>query len=405
MPTTPMAMQTTRIGDILPTPSTRRTVGWRPGLLASLLAAFFTTLLTCCHWPTASAQSNDAQSNDVQSNDSVAAPASGLNGGLPISGIRRQPRPDKPADNAATTSLAATSLLKRSLHNVVHGPPVNAKIQQRVWAGSREMSGVGSYIQSGGGSGQFRMQINFYDAVSSGTAAQHQQLRQISDGRLAWFESVIGQQRTRSRVDVGLLNESWRYANLSATGGHPQSGFGATSASHLAGQTSHGKISPGLLVGGVCELLDQIGRDYTLVLSRGRVRTTPVWVLRGEFSETARQRLKADGMTGPLPPLFPVAVRVTLLDGSQWTRQPEANVVDGNAAETLSNRGPSPTDPRLDLFPIRIEFCTGDAMRLAIQEKNALDRTVAIHKPSLGRLISVLELKNLRVLPSVPPIS
>ena len=122
---------------------------------------------------------------------------------------------DQPPTPAANTSAAtrqpdaspavsqprATGLLRQVIWQLAHGPAFIAKVRETVWATGRKVVGVGTYEQSGGGSGQFNLQITMHD----GDGRHH--FQQISDGKLAWTRSEVSGHVALRRVDVGRLDE------------------------------------------------------------------------------------------------------------------------------------------------------------------------------------------------------
>ncbi len=80
-------------------------------------------------------------------------------------------------------------------------PSFHAKVRETVWTNGREVVGVGTYEQAGGGSGRFNLQVTMHDGDGK------HRLQQISDGRLAWTRTEIAGKVSLRRVDVGRLDE------------------------------------------------------------------------------------------------------------------------------------------------------------------------------------------------------
>jgi hypothetical protein len=175
----------------------------------------------------------------------------------------------------------ARELIQRVIDSIATGRAFDAKVRQRVWTSGREMVGVGTYEQAGGGTGQFNLQVNMHDGDGKHT------LQQISDGRLTWTRTEIDSKVTLKRVDVGRLSE-W-----------------ATSIN-----TPH-RASPRLRVGAWTELLDSLAQDYQLRLTAGRLESHAVWIVAGTLRPEIRQQvLSSSG--GRWPELYPTQIRVAI---------------------------------------------------------------------------------------------
>ena len=117
-------------------------------------------------------------------------------------------------------------------------------------------------------------------------------LQQISDGRLAWTRTDIAGNVALRRVDVGRLN-------------------GSMINYHMTASTT---VSPRLKVGAWTEMLDLVDRDYVLRLGTSQLQSRPVWVIRGNLSESARRRILTESRVKKLPELFPTRVNVAIAD-------------------------------------------------------------------------------------------
>ncbi|MGB7344369.1 MAG: hypothetical protein WBD20_09165 [Pirellulaceae bacterium] len=237
---------------------------------------------------------------------------------------------------------AAGQLIQQVIHRLAYGRPFDAKVRQRVWTAGREMVGVGTYEQAGGGTGRFNMQVTMHDGDGKHT------LQQISDGRLAWTRSVISQDITLRRVDVGRLNE-WvrdvsRQDNSSPT-----------------------YVPPKLKVGALTEMLDQIQRDYDLKM--GKIKSAPLLGISGTLSSEARKRIKTESRVGEWPDLFPTRIVIAI------------------AAESLPNMNFG------EGLPVRIEFWSDPVQQEGSDQKAQPE----------GRLISLLELYSIRPI-DAPPV-
>ncbi len=254
----------------------------------------------------------------------------------------------------------ATLLVSRTMEQLVLGDAFDAKLRQRIWVASREVVGVGHYEQSGGGSGRFNLEMTIHDGDT------RQSMRQISDGKLCWTRTQVGEWIAISRIDIGRIDEFQR--DRLAT------------FARLGQAESLSALPARLRVGGIVELLDKISRDYDLRVGKGTVERQPVWTLRGQLTAAAVVRLKAISGRDDLAPLCPAEVRVAI-------------AATGDA--TGFGVG----------LPIRIEFWSSPDSAVPIAPKitpvsknlkDNLDPSDSVegspHGAPAGRLISLLEL-------------
>jgi hypothetical protein len=176
----------------------------------------------------------------------------------------------------------AVNLLRQVLDMVVHGPAFDAKVRETVWTTGREVVGVGTYEQAGGGSGRFNLQLTMHDGDGK------HRLQQISDGRLAWTRSEIAGHVALRRVDVGRLDQ-W-----------------------VKGETSHMRVSPGLRVGAWAEMLSTIERDFNLRVDGASLKGEAVWVISGILRSDQRDRVRIESGREDWPMLHPTRVRVAI---------------------------------------------------------------------------------------------
>ncbi len=242
----------------------------------------------------------------------------------------------------APSQDAAHDLVEQVIHRLAFGRPFDAKIRQRVWTAGREMVGVGTYEQAGGGTGCFNMQVTMHDGDGQHT------LQQISDGRLAWTRSMISDKVVLRRVDVGRLNEWVRDVSRQKN-------------------PSPNHVPPKLKVGALTEMLDTIRRDYDLRM--GKIKSAPLLGISGTLSSEARKRILLESGAKDWPELFPTRIMVAI------------------AAEPLpqTNFGQG--------LPVRIEFWSDPVVANSSSEKA---------EPQ-GRLISLLELYSVRPI-DAPPV-
>ncbi|WP_145416573.1 hypothetical protein [Planctomycetes bacterium K23_9] len=240
------------------------------------------------------------------------------------------------------TQEAAQQLIQQVIHRLAFGRPFDAKIRHRIWTAGREMVGVGTYEQAGGGTGRFNMQVTMHDGDGKHT------LQQISDGRLAWTRSVISDKITLRRVDVGRLNEWVRDASRQEN-------------------TSPTYVPPKLKVGALTEMLDMIQRDYDLKM--GKIRSAPLLGISGTLSSEARKRTLLESGAKDWPTLLPTRIMIAI------------------AAEPLPNTNFGQG------LPVRIEFWSDPVIG---------DDSSQPDHPE-GRLISLLEIYSVRAI-DAPPV-
>tara|TARA_R110002049_G_scaffold2750_6_gene22061 strand:- start:23467 stop:24939 length:1473 start_codon:yes stop_codon:yes gene_type:complete len=237
-----------------------------------------------------------------------------------------------------TSHPKAVVLLDHTINRLANGPAFNAKVRQRVWSVGREVVGIGTYEQAGYGSGRFNLQIAMLDGAGKHT------LQQISDGRLAWTRTVIADEVSLRRVDVGRLDE-WIPAQATDTRAIYQQGLtpvdfsrsplsatapppltpqsetwttnrsparrSGTPGSVAPGSVAPGSVAPRLIVGAWTEMLDSIRRDYVLRLGSSTIEKQPVLVITGYLRESVRRDVLA-AAGGSWPEMYPTTVKLAI---------------------------------------------------------------------------------------------
>jgi hypothetical protein len=186
------------------------------------------------------------------------------------------------------SSPQADAVLLKTLELIVHGPAFDAKVRETVWTTGRQVVGVGTYEQAGGGSGAYNLQITMHDGDGK------HRLQQISDGKLAWTRSEIAGQVSLRRVDVGRLEE-W------------------------VGGARPGGIAPRLTVGAWAEMLHTIRRDYVLQVHEGHLKEERVWIVSGKLCSERRQQVLLDTGRETWPMLHPTRVLIALQSNKDET--------------------------------------------------------------------------------------
>ncbi len=177
----------------------------------------------------------------------------------------------------------ANLLVQRTIERLALGDAFDAKLRQRIWVGGREVTGIGHYEQSGGGTGRFSLEMTVHDGDA------RQSIRQISDGKLAWIRTQLGESISLRRVDLGRIDEVYREQIRAEAS--PLAGTSRPTANAAAANVT----PPWMRVGGLVELIDQIARDYDLRVGKGTIDKKPVWIVRGVLSEPAWTRVQDAG--------------------------------------------------------------------------------------------------------------
>lgn len=206
----------------------------------------------------------------------------------------------KPVRQGPLSEDPAALLATRTIERLALGDAFDAKLRQRTWVGGREVVGIGRYEQSGEGSGRLSLEMTIHDGDS------RHELRQISDGKLAWFRSEVGELVTLRRIDVGRVKELHHELTRSTD---PTAVF-PTPAKEPADRNKI--VSPWMRIGGLIELIDQIAQDFDLRVTRGKVDDKPVLILRGSINEEAKLRIRKSDAASDWPALHPYEVRVAI---------------------------------------------------------------------------------------------
>ncbi len=225
--------------------------------------------------------------------------------------IAQEPTTPPSEPKAGPPDPKAELLALRTIQRLAMGDAFDAKLRQRIWTSGREVVGVGHYEQAGGGTGRFSLEMTIHDGDS------RQSIRQISDGKLSWTRTQIGQQIAIGRVEIGRIDEFEREQRFqSSLTEKKTTPFGSTKLVAMPSIDSRERLPARLLVGGLVELLHQIMRDYSLRIGKGTVERQPVWILRGSLTEEARARILTASGRKAWAPLCPVEVRVAIAAAS-----------------------------------------------------------------------------------------
>ena len=235
---------------------------------------------------------------------------------------------------------AGLLLLDQVVERLANGQAFEAKVRQRVWASGREVVGVGKLVQAAGGSGAFSLRLTMHDGNGKHS------FEQVSDGRLAYTRTEIGGTVSLKRVDVGWLDEGLRALRR------------------------NDRIRPSLRVGGLCEMIDTLRRDYDLRVGESELEGRPLHVLIGTLKPERAAGVKRESGRD-LPDLFPRHINVFII---------------------------AQDDPRTGIqrgVPIRIEHRSEKVVSTDSPERQGESRP--------GGLISLLELYSVQPI-SPPPI-
>jgi len=195
-------------------------------------------------------------------------------------------------------------LVQRTIQRLALADAFDAKLRQRIWAGGREVVGIGHYEQSGGGTGRYSLEMTIHDGDLRHTN------HQISDGKLAWIRTHLGDAVTLRRVDLGRIDEFYRELARQGLAREPLAISREANPGELATQDEW--VQPWMRVGGLVELVDQIAHDYTLRISKGYVDERAVWILRGELTPAAFERMTNGDNGAVWSALNPYEVRMAI---------------------------------------------------------------------------------------------
>lgn len=155
-------------------------------------------------------------------------------------------------------------ILHQAIHESVWGMPVACDIRQTIELYGRKMTGFGKYVRGGRGSGRLRMSLQ----LPAGD--QMNSLLQVSDGELLYSLETIGDDSTRTRVDLAKVRERLIITTESL---------------------NDPVIAMYLAIGGQAELLRKLYQQYEWTnVEEGELGGTPVWWLTGKLASNPPQR-------------------------------------------------------------------------------------------------------------------
>jgi hypothetical protein len=321
--------------------STAPVVPWRLRWIRFVLASLAFGIAWTARHPDAAAV--EPPGNGARVVNSPAPQASSLSS-LDRSEPNAAGQRSKAQNTSDRSDPRAIGLLQQVLARMVLGPAFHAKVRETVWTHGREVVGVGTYEQAGGGSGRFHLQVTMHDGDGK------HRLQQISDGRLAWTRTEIAGKVSLRRVDVGRLDE-W--------------------VGRAIGETP---IAPRLTVGAWAELLSSIQRDHILAVVGAKLEGEPVWVITGRLRPDRRSEVLGESDRSEWPMLFPTRVHVAIRSQSD------------------------PDTGFGELLPVRFEFWS-DPFDEGVSETESSPATAA--RDPAGRLITLIELYSIQ--PISPP--
>lgn len=288
--------------------------------------------------------------------------------------------PPSTVRRADTEENHGKMLATRAVERLALGDAFDAKLRQRIWTGGREVVGIGYYEQSGGGTARYSLEMTIHD----GDLRHHS--RQISDGKLAWVRSQLADEITLRRVDLGRIDEFYREVVRQGLAKESRS-LGIAKRVGVAGGGNDQPVPPWMRVGGLVELIDQIATDYDLRVSKGKVDEEPVWILRGEITDAAKDRILSEAEGSTWSPLSPFEVRVAIAatgdDAGFGVGLPKRIEFWGQPPE--DQKGATVTDGPSETF----------AEGQSIDEREA-PSTTSVNEIPRGRLISLLEIYAVR---------
>lgn len=205
-------------------------------------------------------------------------------------------KPDSPSPSSSNqhnqpqrSQTRAVALVDQMIQRFAYGPAFRAQVRQRVWAAGSNLVGTGEYTQTGSGSGRFHLFVTMHD----GTGKHN--LRQISDGRIAWTRTQIGSDVQLTRVDVGWLEEGVR-----------------ASEGLVASRPGGRVISPRMKIGAWTEMLERLKEDYILTIGKSELDSRPLYVVSGQLRQPKRAEIESGSPGGSLSELYPTRVNVVV---------------------------------------------------------------------------------------------
>lgn len=192
---------------------------------------------------------------------------------------------------------AAAEQLRACMRRIVHGPAYDASMRQTVWSTDREVIGAGSIVIGGQSSGRYRMEMTMHDGLAKHTMIQ------ISDGRLAWTRTQIGDSISLRRVDVSRL-DTWVRDNNARLAN-------AVLASGPGDPTGDG-FTPGQCVGGLMEMMTNLTDHHQLSIASAQLAGSPVAVITAKLDADGRERLRQRSGATKLSALQPTQTRVVI---------------------------------------------------------------------------------------------
>jgi hypothetical protein len=288
--------------------------------------------------------------------------------------------PPRSVRRADTEENHGKLLATRAVERLAMGNAFDAKLRQRIWTGGREVVGIGYYEQSGGGTARYSLEMTVHD----GDLRHHS--RQISDGKLAWVRTQLAEEITLRRVDLGRIDEFYREVVRQGLAKESRS---SGNAKLIGGVANDQSVPPWMRVGGLVELIDQIASDYDLRVSKGKVDDEPVWILRGEITEAAKNRVLGEAEGSTWSPLSPFEVRVAIAatgdESGFGVGLPKRIEFWGQPPEDEDKERPTTTDG--------VPPTTTDGQPIDEPESPA---PPTAHEIPRGRLISLLEIYAIR---------
>jgi hypothetical protein len=230
--------------------------------------------------------------------------------------------------------------------------------------------------------------------------------QQISDGKLAWIRTHLGDTVTLRRVDLGRIEEFYR--ELARQGIlQPSPDRDLNTIVDVAHQ-----VPPWLRVGGLVEIVEQIATDYDLRLSKGFVDQQAVWILRGVINAKAKQRMTDPESGAVWSELCPHEVRIAIAamgdeygfgvglpSRIEFWGQPSQEIEPDNAGlPQFADQSASPQDKQSDEMVKTVSQAVPAPLPSADLEPVAPvpPSSASPSDKPLGNLISLLEIYSVR---------
>ncbi len=212
----------------------------------------------------------------------------------------------KTSNQQSEINAFATAILHRSLIASVWGKPVHCTVRQTIEMFDMKMSGVGTYVRGGKGTGRMRYSLRFAADNRLNT------LLQVCDGQRMLTINDIGANKTQEEIDLGAIRAQIL----------PR----LTLSSQSINEDPLNSLY--LALGGQAEVLRADCQRYTWnYVQETTLNGTPVWILKGILAKSPPMvsgRAKVDvelfnpSTTGLSMPEIELAIATDRAETAYW---------------------------------------------------------------------------------------